>query len=363
MRVDTARADFAIEIRERYGDVARDCWPVSVDPLADELLSSWLHRLALANGIAPRSFAGVFGLDERMWSPRLDLQLPRHVAGVLADETSVPQGAISAMMISGCSMATLLLPLRDSAHRNRSTWMQYCPQCLATDEAPYFRRQWRLASRVSCFVHGCGLRDRCPACRAGVAAFDHGELLPQHICARCGFDLRAAPKAKVNAAARQLERAIADICRVEAVKSSTKTSDAVTRVQRMPIAAEVRSGRTLTNLSTAARIRCFEALAAKTPDWLVNDMDAAGAYRRWMIVAAGGHEPMIARFADFLDAHQRSPRRKRSPPVAGRSALFAAYFQIMRPGDGHRGRPPAPTLTIDSTKNAGSDSNTIVSCS
>ena len=267
------------------------------------------------------------------------------------------------MRMSGGAMAPLLLPLRDNAHRNRSTWMQYCPQCLAADEVSYFRRQWRLASRVSCFVHGCGLRDRCPACRAGVAAFDHGELLPQHICARCGFDLRAAPKAKVNAAARQLERAIADICRVEAVKSSTKTSDAVTRVQRMPIAAEVRSGRTLTNLSTAARIRCFEALAAKTPDWLVNDMDAAGAYRRWMIVAAGGHEPMIARFADFLDAHQRSPRRKRSPPVAGRSALFAAYFQIMRPGDGHRGRPPAPTLTIDSTKNAGSDSNTIVSCS
>ena len=330
MRVDTARADFAIEIRERYGDVARDCWPVSVDPLADELLSSWLHRLALANGIAPRSFAGVFGLDERMWSPRLDLQLPRHVAGVLADETSVPQGAISAMMISGCSMATLLLPLRDSAHRNRSTWMQYCPQCLATDEAPYFRRQWRLASRVSCFVHGCGLRDRCPACRAGVAAFDHGELLPQHICARCGFDLRAAPKAKVNAAARQLERAIADICRVEAVKSSTKTSDAVTRVQRMPIAAEVRSGRTLTNLSTAARIRCFEALALIYPDWLVDETNHARGYRRLMIVAAGGHESMITRFADFLERHQaRSKPRRFCKPDADLADLLTAYTRMM----------------------------------
>ncbi|RWX59001.1 hypothetical protein EN780_35465, partial [Mesorhizobium sp. M4B.F.Ca.ET.089.01.1.1] len=75
-------------------DVAQDRWPVSVDPLPDELLSSWLHRLSLANGIAPRSFAGVLGLGNGMWSPRLDLDLPRHVAVLLADQTSVPRQAI-----------------------------------------------------------------------------------------------------------------------------------------------------------------------------------------------------------------------------------------------------------------------------
>lgn len=339
---NAARAGFAIEIRERYGDVARDRWPVSVNPLPDELLSSWLHRLALANGIAPRSFAGVLGLDARVWSPRLDLYLPRHVAGLLVDQTGVPQDVVGAMTMSGCAMAPFLLPLRDSAHRNRSTWMQYCPQCLATDVTPYFRRQWRLASRVSCFAHGCGLRDRCPACHAGVATFDQGELVPQHFCAWCRFDLRAVPKASVKAAARRLERAIVDICRVESAKDSAKVSDAVSRVLRTPVAADVRSGRTLTNLSTAARIRCFEALAAKPPDWLVNDMDGVDAYRRWMIVAAGGHDTLIARFADFLETHQGSPRRQRLLPGADRSALFAAYFRIMQPNGGHKGRPPAP---------------------
>lgn len=341
MRGNPARADLAIEISERYVDFTRGCWPASVDALPDELLSSWLHRLALANGIAPRSFAGVFGLDERMWSPRLDLRLPRHVAGLLADQTGVPQEVVGAMTMSGCAMTALLLPLRDSTHRNRSTWMQYCPLCLATDDAPYFRRQWRLASRVSCFAHGCGLRDRCPACHAGIAAFDQGDLVPQHCCARCGFDLRAAPKASAKAAARRLERAIADICRVESARGSPKTNDAVSRVLSIPVAAEIRSGRTLTSLSTAARIRCFEALAAKPPDWLLNNIDAAGACRRWMIVATGGHEALISRFADFLDTHQGSRRRKRPPPIADRSALFAAYIQIMQPGSGHRGRQPA----------------------
>ena len=109
---DAARSAFAVEIRERYLDIARDRWPVSVDPLPDELLSSWLHRLALANGIAPRSFAGALGFDERMWSPRLDLCLPRHVAKLLADQTGLAIEDISGMTTSGGAMAPLLPPLR-----------------------------------------------------------------------------------------------------------------------------------------------------------------------------------------------------------------------------------------------------------
>ena len=209
---------FAVEIRERYGDVVRDRWPVTLDPQPDELLSSWLHRLAIANGIAPRPFAGVLGLGGGMWSPRLDLQLPRDVAVLLGGQTGVPHETISAMAMTGWALTPLLLPLRENARRNRSTWIQYCHLCLGEDEAPYFRRQWRLATRISCFVHGRGLRDRCPACRTGITSFDQTELLPQHLCARCGFDLRAAPQASVNTAARRLERVIDDICRVEVAK-------------------------------------------------------------------------------------------------------------------------------------------------
>lgn len=232
-------------------------------------------------------------------------------------------------------MAPLLLPLRENTHWNRSTWMQYCPQCLAGNEASYFRRHWRFASRVSCLVHGCGLRDRCSTCRAGIATFDQGELVPQHFCARCGFDLRATRKASIKAAARRPECAITDICRLESAKGSAVVGDAISRVLRAPGAAvSIRSARTLTNLSTAARIRCFEALAAMPPEWLVEDMDGAGAYRRWMIVAAGGHQALIARFVDFLEEHQGSPRRKRLPPAnASRSTLFDAYERLMRSGE------------------------------
>nr|WP_281352991.1 TniQ family protein [Mesorhizobium camelthorni] len=229
---------FAIEIRERYRDVVRDRWPVCIEPRLDELLSSWLHRLAFANGIAPRSFAGLLGLGEGLWSARLDLRLPCDVATLLGRQTDVSQETISAVAMASRALPPLLLPLRENAKRNRSTWIQYCPFCLAYDAAPYFRRQWRLASRVSCFVHGCGLRDRCPACRGGIAAFDQTELIPQHFCARCGFDLCSAPKASVKAAARRLERAIDDICRVEVAKGSPSINGLVSRL--LPCASRCR---------------------------------------------------------------------------------------------------------------------------
>ncbi|MER8836558.1 hypothetical protein [Mesorhizobium sp. M0909] len=91
-----------------------------------------------------------------------------------------------------------------------------------------------MASRVSCFVHGCGLRDRCPACHAGIVAPDQADLIPQHFCARCGFDLRRAPKVSVKTAARRLERSIDDICKVEMAKGSTTIGDLTSRLLRAP---------------------------------------------------------------------------------------------------------------------------------
>ncbi|RWB36694.1 MAG: hypothetical protein EOQ44_35650 [Mesorhizobium sp.] len=330
MNGEAAGAWFAIEMRERYGDVAQYRWPVSVDPLPDELLSSWIHRLALANGIVPRSFAGVLGIGGGMWSPRLDLRLPLRVAALLGNRTGVPHETISAMVMTGCALTPLLLPLRGAARRNRSAWMQYCSLCLADDASPYFRRQWRLASRISCFGHGRGLRDRCPACRSGIASFDQDKLIPQHFCSRCGFDLRLAPKALVKASARLLERCIDDICKVELTTGSRTVDDLVSRLLPAPALADSTSARSLTNLSTSARVRCFEQLTGRV-EWLFAGADAAVARCRQSILAAGGNERLMTRFAEFMENYQSSQRSKRSPPAGGDlPALLEAYSRVNR---------------------------------
>ena len=94
---------------------------MAIDPQPDELLSSWLHRLAIANGVASRWFAGVLGIGEGMWSARLDHRVPDDVATLLKQQGDVATEALSAMTMEGRVLTPLLLPLREKAGRNRST--------------------------------------------------------------------------------------------------------------------------------------------------------------------------------------------------------------------------------------------------
>jgi len=48
-----------------------------------------------------------------MWSPRLDLRLPRNIATLLSQKTGLPPADISSMTMNGWATAALLLPLRD----------------------------------------------------------------------------------------------------------------------------------------------------------------------------------------------------------------------------------------------------------
>ncbi len=205
---------------ERYESAAGNRWPVSIMPAPGELLSSWLHRLAYANGIPPRYFGALLGAPGENWSARLDRALPDRILLVLGEHTHKPLEDIAALTIAPDALARLRLPLRPGsqqtcAPRTQATWLQFCPACLAEDETPFFRRGWSLATRLSCFRHGCRLRDRCPSCGHGLAPFSQKRLVPHQICASCGAALckRTRPAA---AGARHLERLIDDLLRLHA---------------------------------------------------------------------------------------------------------------------------------------------------
>ncbi|KAA9382417.1 TniQ family protein [Neorhizobium galegae] len=320
----------AIGIRERYRDVVSEKWPVIVTPQADELLSSWLHRLAFANGIAPRPFARVLGLNAGMWSAALDLKLPADIATLLQAHTGISEYQLSAMSLAGSPLKPLLLPLRNNGRRDSSRWLQFCSRCLAEDAQPYFRRRWRLATKACCSKHGCGLRDRCPSCRSRVAAFDQTELVPQHHCARCGYDLRRASIVGVGPEARRLDRCIDDICRLEAITGSRASVTVVQRLLGMPNVAGLYATSPLTSLSTSTRIRCVERLAIRSSDWLTVDDDVVVTHWRRLILSAGGHLPLITLLADALKRLGQQPSITRPPPAADLSALLCAYASITR---------------------------------
>lgn len=71
-----------------------------------------------------------------------------------------------------------------------------------------FRRRWRHSTRISCFIHGCGLRDRCPSCHRGITAFAQPRLVGQHVCTSCAYDLRRASKVPVTIEAQYFEQII-----------------------------------------------------------------------------------------------------------------------------------------------------------
>jgi hypothetical protein len=201
----------------------------------------------------------------------------------------------------------LLLPLRQVIGRRASTWLQFCPQCLEADEAPYFRRRWRWATRISCWAHGCGLRDRCPGCGGGIAAFAQRDLIAQHFCKHCGHDLRIAARVRVLAATRRKARLIDDLCRFEAARRFTATSSLTQRLLHLPRTISPVVAHTLTQLSVAARIGCIDRIDGGLTE-LCHDEVAVIAFWRNRIVRAGGVaktlEPLCRRLS------QRDGRRK-----------------------------------------------------
>jgi hypothetical protein len=116
-----------IEVRPRLATLFPERWPVKVTPLRDELLSSWLHRLALAHGLSPRHFGECLGVGSGAWSARLDLAVPGTVLNLLHHQTGFRHDRITSMTIGAKKWRPLLLPLRRAqADQKHPTWQKFC---------------------------------------------------------------------------------------------------------------------------------------------------------------------------------------------------------------------------------------------
>jgi hypothetical protein len=186
-------------------------WPVRSRPREDELLSSWLQELARGHGQKLQAFCDcVFGKNKQIWNRDIDRLSPPWLVDELARRTAVAPTRIWATTLTGykgklyrkqriSGQLPWILPLQMYHRKHLGFGMQYCAQCLVSDEELYFRRRWRVAYYTFCPDHNCLLRDRCWRCSAPVA-FHRRELGkprplsagPMSICHSCGYDLRLA---------------------------------------------------------------------------------------------------------------------------------------------------------------------------
>lgn len=190
-------------------------WPAHPAPFRDELLSSWLVRLAHSNGCKVQTFCHlIFNDNQEVWNRDIDRLAPAWLLNTLSRQTCVPPRMIQKTTLRkfdgvlypyyrSSGHLNWVIPLQMHHRKRKGHGLQYCPQCLAEDDEPYYRTTWRLALQTFCPVHHNMMLECCPHCSAPIA-FHRQELgkpnefkpKPLNICSSCELNLSdIAPKA------------------------------------------------------------------------------------------------------------------------------------------------------------------------
>lgn len=193
-----------------------ELWPAHPKPLPDELLSSWIVRLAHANGLKLQTFCDqAFGKQRQLWNRDIDRLAPEWLLAALARHTGTSIASVRRTTLDiyrgrlyrhrhSAGQLRWILPAGIYHRTRRRFGMQFCPQCLTEDDEPYFRIRWRVAVLTFCPEHRLCLHDRCTACSAPVT-YHRSELGranitnpgPLCLCHVCGVDLRTAERVRL----------------------------------------------------------------------------------------------------------------------------------------------------------------------
>jgi hypothetical protein len=186
---------------------SQSLWPIRPRPLPDELLSSWLVRLAHSHGLKVQTFCHlIFGGTLQVWNRDIDRLAPSWLLQELQGRTGISWEDVSKTTLRAyekhlyrkfrtAGVLPWILNLK-MYHRKRAGFgLQFCALCLRNDRVPYFRKLWRVALNTVCAIHGNLLPDRCPKCDASIAlhpADMSGRIIDEQLlacCHACGFDL------------------------------------------------------------------------------------------------------------------------------------------------------------------------------
>lgn len=170
-------------------------------PLKDELLSSWLTRMAIEHRRPLSEFISLFIRHEGSAIVRTDMdflyneKLFQH----LVQKSHLSKKEIFNLSLRceegylyTCDEHDLYPPLqiRKLTDKRMHHGLMYCPQCLAEDEIPYFRKQWRYHSLNICTKHWSLHRVMCGKCYSKIEFSKIKHFKELCICHKCGNDLR-----------------------------------------------------------------------------------------------------------------------------------------------------------------------------
>lgn len=177
-------------------------------PLEDELLSSWLTRVALEHKRQLSIFLTLFVKKEGNQVSRRDLDFifDEKFLENLASKSNLKIENIFKMSLRSeegylFSCNDCLYPplqIRKLTDKRTHNGLMYCPKCLAEDKIPYFRKKWRYQFYNACPKHKIFLTDRCWRCyeKINFAKIKHFKEIC--ICHKCEKDFRENLVIKIN---------------------------------------------------------------------------------------------------------------------------------------------------------------------
>jgi len=180
---------------------------ITPKPQQNELLSSWLTRVAFAHGMTLNNFFSRFIRHDGTALTRtdIDFQYNPKLWNALAEKSKIDIKTIQNLSLRSeegylFTCNECLYPptqIRKLVDRRTHFGLMYCPKCLEEDEHPYFRQEWRYLFYNACSKHGIYLKDRCGIC------FERVRLRKMSIdnkiifCHKCKRDLSQTTPTKV----------------------------------------------------------------------------------------------------------------------------------------------------------------------
>lgn len=183
--------------------------PIRPKPLEDEILSSWLTRVAFHNGLTPSQLSYHLIGNHYLLSIEVDRIPSQHLLRSITAHTGLTENEILKMAFSKYednihlrfekhgNIPHVVSPGYKNTKTGAIRGFAFCPDCLREDREPYFRKRWRYTFAVSCNKHARLLSDECNNCGY---SFIYFRLLGNReeryerdciaICQHCGFDIR-----------------------------------------------------------------------------------------------------------------------------------------------------------------------------
>lgn len=170
-------------------------------PLEDELLSSWLTRVAFSHKRPLSTFISLFLRHEGRAISRTDIDFlyDNTLFENIVQKSNLSKKEILRMSLRGeegqlfiCDENCLYPPLqiRKLTDKRTHNGLMYCPKCLEEDVIPYFRKKWRYNFYNGCPKHKIFLTDRCWRCYKKINLSKVKHLKELCICHKCEKDFR-----------------------------------------------------------------------------------------------------------------------------------------------------------------------------